>query len=64
MKNWKEILFGALKVVLYAGGSAGIVALIDYLKTLTLTESGIALVIINVIIYILIQVVQKLTVKK
>ena len=59
MKNWKDILLGALKVIAYAGSSAAIVALIDYLKSLTLTESGITLVIINVIIYVLIQVGQK-----
>lgn len=59
MKSLKEIGLGALKVVLYAGGSAGLVALIDYLKTLSLTEAGISLVIINVIIYVLVQITQK-----
>ena len=60
MKSIREITIGALKVILYAGGSAAIVGLIDYLRTLTLTEGGIALVIINVIIYVLIQVSQNL----
>ena len=59
-KTTREILLGALKVVLYAGGSAAIVGLIDYLRTLTLAEGGVALVVINVIIYVLIQVSQNL----
>jgi len=63
MKTTKEILLGALKVILYSGGSAAVVALIDFLKTLSLTEAGLSLVIINVVIYILIQISQKYVTK-
>jgi len=59
MKDYKQILLGAGKVFLYAGASAGLTALVDFLKTLSLTEAGITLVIINLVIYVLVQLSEK-----
>jgi len=64
MKSTKEILLGVLKVIGYAGASIIITALIGYFQEVSLTATGITLVIINSIIYILVQISQNFLAKK
>ena len=58
MKTPKDILLGASKVVLYAGASASLTALISYLQELSGAMTGITLIVINLILYVLVQMSQ------
>jgi len=63
-KTPKEILYGAFKVIGYAGISVVITGLISYLQQLSATATGITLIIVNSLVYVLVQISQSYFAKK